>query len=135
MENLLKGLKFSLEKDSLIIEVACRLHNFVIDEEGLDFSQLNADNNDFSAFDILPLELGSDENNRGFLPLRPSELALDERDTTRQTDILERIKEQQLHRPEHNIIRNEELDNITIYTECDDFVDDFSDFDFISMGD
>jgi len=64
-----RDLNFSSEKDSLIIEVACRLHNFVIDEEALDFSQFNADNNDFSAFDILPLELGSDENNRGFLPL------------------------------------------------------------------
>lgn len=126
-------LSFDLEKDSLIIEVACRLHNFVINEKEIIFSRFNADNNDYTGFDIVPL-LKFDRTGRGFLPIRPPRLnLLDNRDSTRQSAIFAKIEDRQLLRPERNLRRNGELDKETVYTESSN-VDDFSDFDVISMG-
>ena len=129
-------LNFDLNKDSLIIKVTFRLHNFIINEEEINFSGFNADDNGYAGFDIVPI-LGCDDTNRGFLPFRPPCLNLiliDNRDPTRQSSIVGEIEDRQLIQPEHNLCQNGELDEDTVYTESSD-LDDFSDFDVISMGD
>ena len=64
-----RNLECSLQKNSTIIMVAAKLHNFVINNDKIGFQTANS----LEDFDVQPLVDGPRSNNSGFLPSDPLE--------------------------------------------------------------
>jgi len=104
--------KFGLEFQSDIIQAACRLHNFVLDEEKQTF-KITDSNMDLNQICIERFPNGA-AGNRGYL-----RIPLDEEDrdtsnpehTARRDEILQGIASAKLTRPQHNRDRNAGYDS------------------------
>ena len=103
--------------NSMIIQAAARLHNFVIDKESLSFDSLRDDNN-LAAWGVDCLLPGPyiPYPNRGFLPNRPPRPVAIPPNIGRRAAIVDQLIEVDMRRPHHNKIRNEELDYATDHT-------------------
>jgi len=110
-----RNLNFSTNKNSQIVQVACRLHNFVINNDNIAYTHLNQNSN-LSQWQVDPLDDGP-EYNRGYLstrPARPVECVIE---NSRRTLILNEIVSSDIRRPDHNKKRNRELDYDTDYDD------------------
>lgn len=114
-----RNLECSLEQVSNICNAAARLHNFIIDHEEICFS--NSYDNDNFQVERFP---GSGEFNRGYLPsLRTRKEAeakdreeFNDKGSTQLRDrILLAIEERGMTRPTHNLDRNRELDEDSVF--------------------
>ena len=108
-----RNLDFHLEKTAMICRVAAILHNFVINNDNLDFSN----SVELGEFGVDELEDGPN-NNRGYLPTLPAQPAndgLNEVEGCRRNRIVSEIIERDMRRPTHNLRRNEELDEVSVY--------------------
>ena len=106
-----KNLDYSLETNSKICVVAARLHNYVIDNDRLDF-RTSPDSNtsmQISEFGVESLPDGP-ENNIGYLPSNTDEDQGGVESSDRRNGILVGIRQRQLLRPEHNLLRNGDVD-------------------------
>ena len=99
-----KNLDFSLHKNTIIIEVAAKLHNYVIESDGVHFD-CSFGEMSIEDFGVETLQLGSLENN-GYLPSSLDKDAQKELDQKRRNNIVDEIRERQLLRPDYNVIRN-----------------------------
>ena len=98
----------------MICVVAANHHNFIIDNDNLHF-QASDDPEDYCVDSFLD---GGKLYNRGYLPT----LLYQEREevsSDRQHQLLNEIKSRAMERPIHNLIRNQELDKISVYKEGD----------------
>ena len=115
-----RNLNFSTNYNSKIIEAACKLHNYVLNEDNEDFSNISSSNNEDWGVDALdqgPI------NNRGYLTNRPHRgVYVDSNDgaASRRELILEEIIELDLQRPIYNKMRNDNLKYDTDYTDSDE---------------
>ena len=106
----------SLRKVSEIIQVACQLHNYVIDKDGINFDKVVNVGNKLKEFDVHPLwdehnNVITDNNNR-FRFCHPHTA----QQSTRQNTIVKETTQINLWPPKNNINRNNNLDNNTVYT-------------------
>ena len=99
-----KNLDFSLHKNTIIIEAAAKLHNYVIESDGVHFDCSSGEMS-IEDFGVETLELGALEN-RGYLPSSLDKDEQKELDQKRRNSIIDEIRERQLFRPEYNVIRN-----------------------------
>ena len=106
-----RNLDFSLAKTTIIIQVAAKLHNYVIDNDNIVFSK---DSEDIADFGVEVLDDGPD-NNRGFIPVLPNRGTNDDTTITRRDWIVEEMTSRDFRRPLHNLIRNQELDEVSVY--------------------
>ena len=90
------------EKNTKIIRVGAKLHNFVINSDQLNF--INVDDNDWTTLGVEALRDGP-EGNKGYLPI-PFEEEEDPLSFNRRTFIVNEITERELRRPTHNVERN-----------------------------
>ena len=90
------------KKNTKIIRVGAKLHNFVINSDQLNF--LPVDDNDWATLGVEALKDGP-LNNKGYLPI-PIEEEEDPLSFNRRQFIVNEIKERELRRPIHKIERN-----------------------------
>ena len=107
-----RNLDSCLEKNSLICVVAAKLHNFVIENDNVHF-QRSDDPEDYCVDSFVD---GGKLYNRGYLPTLPYR-EREEVSSDRRHQLLNKIKSRALERPIHNLIRNQELDEISVYEE------------------
>ena len=117
-----RNLDFLTAYNSKIVEVACKLHNYVLNEDNEDFSNITSSNNEDWGVDALDQ---GPENNRGYLTNRPHRgVYVDSIDvaSSQREQILEEIIELDLQRPLYNKMRNDDLeyDTDTDYTDSDE---------------
>ena len=106
-----------MEKNSTIIMVAAKLHNFVIDNDNIDFKTACS----FEDFGVEPLVDGPD-NNHGYFPTLPTRDEIDTSDgSARRQWIVGEIKSRDMRRPLYNILRSHDSnlldDNDSVYEE------------------
>mmetsp|Transcript_6245 Transcript_6245/g.12916 ORF Transcript_6245/g.12916 Transcript_6245/m.12916 type:complete len:426 (-) Transcript_6245:105-1382(-) len=106
-----RNLDCSLEKNSLIILAAGKLHNFVIENDMLNFSEEDLGETDIAVFGVERLDeadynsIGIDSTNRGYCPFIGSvekEISSD----NRRNEIVGELIARDMTRPEHNRRRN-----------------------------
>ena len=105
-----RNLDFSTNYNSGIIEAACKLHNYVLNEDNEDFSNITSSNNKDWGVDALNQGL---ENNRGYLINSPHHgVVVDINDvaSSRQESILQEITELDLQCLLYNMMRNNDID-------------------------
>ena len=95
-----------------IIRVGFWLHNFVIDNDNLEFRTVSDE--EFEGLEVDALKDGP-EGNRGFLRTLPVRDKDGEDEGWRRGYIVAKIEGRGLSQPEHNLHRNQELDNETSY--------------------
>ena len=95
-----RNLDFSVKKSIEICEVAACLHNFVIDNDNLNFIRESTDNADFGVE-----ALDDNEGNLGYLPTEDGEVEINplSQCEDRRKDILVEIIAMDLSRPERNL--------------------------------
>jgi hypothetical protein len=101
----------SLETQSRVIEAVARLHNFIIEEDGIGITEQpvrlasgdSLDENDFERYGIEPLPNGV-AGNMGFesVPYESDEVV----SASRQHAIVEQLREKTIQRPQYNVQRN-----------------------------
>jgi hypothetical protein len=112
-----RNLEYSLEKNIKIINVAGRLHNFVIDSDKLNYKAVPS--GDRESLGIVEHPLG-EEGNWGYLPNLPSRRTRDDDLGLRRSNILDAIIARDIQRPDHNLDRNEEYDDIPVNSHEDE---------------
>jgi len=105
-----RNLDFSLAKNIMIIEVAVKLHNYVIESDGVHFNSIPGEMS-FGDFGVESLEIGPIED-RGYLP---SGFYLDIETQTelaneRRNNIVDGIRQRELLRSDYNMFRNNDAD-------------------------
>ena len=110
-----RNLDYSLEKNAMICRVASILHNFVIDSDNLTF-EASLDSNNMEEFGVESL-LDGPNGNRGYFPSLPCRSSDANIVNSRRTNMLAEIKSRDLRRPVHNLIRNQELDDESVYED------------------
>ena len=107
-----RNLDFTLEKNSMICRVAAKLHNYIIDNDSVALQAAES----MEEFGVEELPDGP-EYNRGYLPTLPSrDREESDRGSNRQ-HIVSEITSRDLRRPLHNLRRNLELDQESVYEE------------------
>ena len=110
-----RNLDYSLGKNSTIIMVGAKLHNFVIERDNLQFSTAS----NLEEFGVEALLDGADNNN-GFLPLTPNQEEVNTMILIAfcRHHIVGVIRARDMRRPLYNILQNhdsnlleDELDN------------------------
>ena len=90
-----------------IIRVGAKLHNFVINSDNLNF--VNVPDDDLDVLEVQLLEDGPD-GNVGYLPTSPIEMVrsldMDVDGNARRKLLVDLLKENELTRPDTNIVRN-----------------------------
>jgi len=110
-----RQLDCSIEKNSQICRVAAKLHNFVIDNDTVRFPPAAEDNESFGV-EALLMDDGTEEARRGFLRNPPRRSDIDPyAEPSRRSQIVDQLTTRDARRPEHNLIRNRELDEETVY--------------------
>jgi hypothetical protein len=105
-----RPLEFSLEKIKKIIVATMRLHNFVLENDGLRLSNHESDIR--KKFGVRPLraQTGLDPENNGFLPSIAEKVhgvpLSSQQEDARRSEILCHIMANGFTRPSHNIERN-----------------------------
>ena len=115
-----RNLDFSTAYNSKIVEAACKLHNYVLNEDNEDFSNITSSNNEDWGVDALNQ---GPENNKGYLTNQTYRGVNDDSNdiaSSRQAKILQEITELDLQRPLYNKMRNNDLDYDTNYTDSDE---------------
>ena len=112
-----RNLDFKLDKTKVILNVAAKIHNFVIDNDNISF---NGTATEACDFEVLPLEANPKgplpKYNQGFLNILPVREEKFDHGSQRAA-IVEEIRSMDLQRPIHNLIRNQELDDVSVYEE------------------
>jgi len=114
-----RNLDFSTAYNSKIVKAACKLHNYVLNEDNEDFSNNTSTTNEDWGVDAL--ERGR-ENNRGYLincPHRGVVVDINDVASSRREIILQEITGLDLQRPLYNMMRNDDIDYDTDYTDSD----------------
>ena len=93
--------------------MAAKLHNFVINNDGLQFDEQSTDITDFGV-EALVMEDGT-TNNRSYLPTLPTRVKEEVDGGSRRSLMLENIVERDMRRTIHNLLQNQELDDDTVY--------------------
>ena len=88
-------------KNTKIIRVGARLHNYVINADQLNF--LKIEDSDYDTIGIKPLVSGP-EGNVGYLPIPPEEE--EEVEFCRRSQIVEELSLREMTCPSHNTERN-----------------------------
>ena len=107
--------KFGLEFQSKIVETACRLHNYVLDEEKANFSTQDCGTCNLEEWGVEALPNGPAGNN-GYLRVPNEEEnlfdeVLTQSSASRREAFVDNIIEMKLSRPQHNCDQNIEYDN------------------------
>ena len=89
------------KKNTMIIRVGAKLHNYVINSDNLNF--LKVEDNDYDTIGIEPLVNGP-KGNVGYLPIPPEEE--EEVEFCRRLRIVEELALREMKRPSHNTKRN-----------------------------
>ena len=101
------NLDFSVKKNSLICHIAAKLHNYVIDNDNMHFKATY----DAQELGIELIDKGP-QHNRGYLaplPVRSKDGNVE--DNRR----VEKLETRDMKWPVENIVRNNELDDVSIY--------------------
>ena len=95
-------LSWSTDKNSQIIRVGAKLHNYVINADNINL--IRYDNDNFEDLEVEPLVDGP-LGNRGYLPVMNRSINSNHL-SSRRDDMIQMIRERDMVRPEHNIDRN-----------------------------
>ena len=91
------------QKNCQIIRVVCKLHNYVIEADNLNFIKI--DDDDFKTLEVDPL-IDVPDGNRGYLPTFDENITEVGGADDRQKIIVETLEEMELYRPDRNLSRN-----------------------------
>ena len=102
------NLNHSLKKNALIIQVAARLHNFVIDSDRIQYTRASS-GLDLANFGVEPMPADKfPRGSRGFLPSVPKNdgETAEAINTGRRDWIIEEIRDRGLLQPDFNLFQN-----------------------------
>ena len=95
-------LNCSTKKNCQIIRVGIKLYNYVINADNLNLIRFNSNN--FNDLGVEPL-VGGPPNNRGYYPTH-NIITRGDDSSSRRNHIVDMIRERDIVRPSHNIVRN-----------------------------
>ena len=103
-----RNLDFSLEKNSLICEIAAKLDNYVIDNDNIVFGE--AEHVEDLVINVIE---GGPVDKKGYIPNLHSKDKDESVCEQQQQNIVDELVSREMKRPLHNLLRNNELDDIT----------------------